>query len=65
MPACEGQKIGIIDIGSFAESHGFPTCNYSAVAVNPSNGIVYTASERKHMKDNGSDHEIGTHAAPW
>lgn len=65
LEACEGLKIAILDIGSFASRQGFPSCNLSLVVVNSGDGTVYLSSEKQRLMKHAAGHELGSHAAPW
>lgn len=65
MPECKGQKIAVLDIGKFAASRKFPTCNYSNVVVNSRDGTAYVEAARERLGQFAADHTLGAHAAPW
>ena len=69
---CRHFKVYILDIDSFLQPAGHPTCiPEDRVLVDSRNGIVYT-QEGAHKPGNESwqenvhtHHSFGTHAGPW
>ena len=61
---CTSCSIYILDLASFAHTHGYPVCNLNKVVVNPTTGVVYLKDKDTGIQTKVS-HKFGTHSAPW
>ena len=61
---CNSCSIYILDLASFAHTHGYPVCDLNKVVVDPTTGVVYL-KEKDTGIHNKTSHKFGTHSAPW
>lgn len=61
---CNSCSIYILDLASFAHTHGYPVCDLNKVVVDPTTGVVYL-KEKDTGIQNKTSHKYGTHSAPW
>ncbi len=61
---CNSCSIYILDLASFAHTHGYPICDLNNVVVDPTTGVVYL-KEKDTGIHNKTSHKYGTHSAPW
>ena len=61
---CISCSIYILDLASFAHTHGYPVCDLNKVVVDPTTGVVYL-KEKDTGIQNKTSHRFGTHSAPW
>lgn len=61
---CNKCSIYILDLASFAPTHGYPVCDLNKVVVDPTTGVVYLKEKDTGIKKKVS-HKYGTHSAPW
>lgn len=61
---CSSCAIYILDLASFAHTHGYPVCDLNKVVVDPTTGVVYLREKDTGIAQKVS-HKYGTHSAPW
>lgn len=61
---CSSCSIYILDLSSFAHTHGYPVCDLDKVVVDPTTGVVYLKENDTGIEQKVG-HQFGTHSAPW
>ena len=61
---CSSCSIYILDLSSFAHTHGYPVCDLNKLVVDRTTGVVYLKERDTGIEDKVG-HQFGTHSAPW
>lgn len=63
---CNSCSIYILDLSSFAHTHGYPVCDLDKVVVDRTTGVVYLREKETALTGISErvGHQFGTHSAP-